>query len=61
VSDCRSMPVGTFVEPLEAAGEHTSVVHDHVSAAMKRTPEKPTGAYGRSEDKVAACVRLPRP
>jgi hypothetical protein len=60
VADCRSMP-GTFVEPLEPAGEHTSVVHGHVSAAMRRTPEKPTGACDRSEDKVVACVRLPRP
>lgn len=60
VADCRSMP-GTFVEPLEPAGEHTSVGHGRVSAAMRPTPEKPTGACDRSEGKVVACVRLPRP
>jgi hypothetical protein len=60
VADCRSMP-GTFVEPLEPAGEHTSVDHGQVSAAMKQMPERPTGECDRSEDKVAACVRLPLP
>lgn len=60
VTDCRSMS-GTFAVASAPAGEHTLVAHDHESAAMKPMPEMPTEACDRSEDKVVACVRLPRP
>lgn len=58
--DCRSI-LDTSAGALVPVDEHTLAGHDHVFGATRPTPEKPTGACGRSGGKVVACVRLPRP
>jgi hypothetical protein len=60
VADCTSM-LDTSAAASVPVGEHTWADHVHEFAATKPMPERPIGAYGRSGDKVVACVRLPRP